>query len=65
MGYRYCPKCKEVVLAKALPVGYKHHQYRDIRAKVRKVIHREEDGGCGTIWDTLEVPYDMLIKNDK
>lgn len=37
MGYRYCPKCKEVVLAKALPVGYKHHQYQDIRAKVRKV----------------------------
>ena len=31
-----------------------------IRAKKRKVIHREENGGCGHKWSTVEIPEEFM-----
>ena len=61
MGRKYCPECKEVVLTKALS-KYSQVEFRGISAKRRKIIHREEDGGCGYEWYTLELPEDALIR---
>ncbi len=61
MGTKYCPVCREVVETKALP-DYKQIEYRGILVKKRKIIHMEEDGGCGNTWYTLEVPEDVLIR---
>ena len=60
MGTKYCPECKEVVYSKALP-NYSHVEFRGIPVKRREIIHKEEDGGCGCKWYTLEVPEDILI----
>ena len=60
MGTRYCPSCKEMIEAKALPGGYRQVNFNGILAKRRKVIHREEDGGCGEEWWTLEIPEGFI-----
>jgi hypothetical protein len=59
MGQKYCPECKQVVTTKALP-EYTQVQYRGILVKRRKIVHLEEDGGCGHIWYTVEVVEDVL-----
>jgi len=59
MGRKYCPECKEVVETKALP-NYSQIEFQGIAAKRRKIVHMEEDGGCGYEWYTLELPEDVL-----
>ena len=59
MGKKYCLNCKEVVVTKALP-EYTQVEYRGILVKRRKIVHRDEDGGCGHIWHTVEVVEDAL-----
>ena len=59
MGRKYCPECKEVVETKALP-NYSQIEFQGIAAKRRKIMHMEEDGGCGYEWFTLEMPEDVL-----
>ena len=49
MGMKYCPNCKEVVVTKALP-NYTQIDFKGTQGKRRKIIHLEEDGGCGHIW---------------
>lgn len=61
MGTKYCPECREVVYSKALP-NYSQVEFRGIPVKRREIIHKEEDGGCGYKWYTLEVPEDILIE---
>jgi len=61
MGSRYCPKCKEMIDAKVLSSGYSQVAFKTIRAKRRKVIHREEDGGCGKKWSTVEIPEEFIL----
>ena len=46
MGMKYCPKCRKVVLTKALQ-NYSQVDFKGIRGKRRKIVHLEEDGGCG------------------
>ena len=46
MGFRYCVKCDQVVDVKVVG-GYSQVEFNGIIAKRRKVIHREDDGGCG------------------
>ena len=60
MGFRYCPNCKEMIEAKALLSGYSQVDFNGAIAKRRKVIHREEDGGCGQEWWTLEIAEEFL-----
>jgi hypothetical protein len=60
MGQKYCPNCKEVVVAKALG-DYPQVEYSGIAAKRRRIKHLEEGGGCGHEWFTLETPEDVLI----
>lgn len=60
MGSRYCPECKEIIDVKVLSIGYSQVAFKTIRAKRRKVIHREEDGGCGHSWWTLEAPENLM-----
>ena len=57
MGKRYCPECKEVVEVK-VSGKYSQIKFQGIPVKRRKVIHREEDGGCGHEWYTIEIPED-------
>jgi hypothetical protein len=59
MGRKYCPECKEVVVAKALG-DYSQVEFQGIAAKRRRIKHMEEDGGCGHEWHTLELPEDVL-----
>ena len=61
MGKKYCPVCKEVVVAKALP-EYSQAEFRGILVKRRRIKHLKEDGGCGHEWYTIEVPEEILIK---
>ena len=59
MGMKYCPKCRKVVLTKALP-NDSQVDFKGIRGKRRKIVHLEEDGGCGDSWYTVEVAEDVL-----
>ena len=59
MGMKYCPKCREVVVTKAL-ANYSQIDFMGIQGKRRKIVHREEDGGCGHTWYTVEVLQDVL-----
>ncbi len=59
MGRKYCPECKEVVETKALG-DYSQIEFQGIAAKRRRIMHMEEDGGCGHEWFTLEMPEDVL-----
>ena len=59
MGRKYCPKCRKVVLTKALS-NYSQVDFKGIRGKRRKIAHLEEDGGCGFCWYTVEVAEDVL-----
>ena len=59
MGIKYCPKCRKVVLTKALQ-NYSQVDFKGIRGKRRKIVHLEEDGGCGFCWYTVEVVEDVL-----
>ena len=43
MGMKYCPNCKDVVLAKALG-SYSQVQFNGVPGKKRKIVHMEEDG---------------------
>ena len=51
MGMKYCPNCKEVVVTKALQ-NYSQVEFKGIQGKRRKIVHLEEDGGCGHRWYT-------------
>ena len=59
MGMKYCPKCRKVVLTKALQ-NYSQVDFKGIRGKRRKIVHLVEDGGCGVSWYTVEVAEDVL-----
>ena len=59
MGRKYCPECREVVVAKAIG-DYSQVEFHGIAAKRRKIGHLEEDGGCGHEWFTLEMPEELL-----
>ena len=59
MGMKYCPVCKEVAITKALG-SYSQVDFRGVPVKRRKIVHLEEDGGCGHEWFTVEVPADVL-----
>ena len=59
MGQKYCPECKQVVTTKALG-SYSQVTFEGVLAKRRKIGHMEEDGGCGHVWFTVEVPEDVL-----
>jgi len=61
MGQKYCPVCHEVATTKALG-SYSQVDFEGVLAKRRKIAHLEEDGGCGHIWFTVEVPEDVLGK---
>lgn len=62
MGLKYCPKCEEIVLTKALP-NYSQVEFRGILVKKREIAHLEEDNGCGHRWHTLEIPENILIES--
>ena len=36
--------------------------FKGIRGKRRKIVHLEEDGGCGERWYTVEVVEDVLVE---
>ena len=59
MGMKYCPNCKQVVVTKALQ-NYSQVDIKGIQGKRRKIVHLEEDGGCGHRWFTVEVVEDVL-----
>ncbi len=59
MGMKYCPNCKEVVVTKALS-NYSQVDIKGIQGKRRKIVHLEEDNGCGHQWFTVEVAEDVL-----
>ncbi|WP_319406218.1 hypothetical protein [uncultured Desulfosarcina sp.] len=59
MGTKYCPVCKEVVDAKVLG-RYSQVEFMGIPVKRRKIIHLEEDGGCGHEWYTVEIAEEVL-----
>jgi len=40
--------------------NYSQVEYREILVKRRKIGHLEEDGGCGCMWYTIELPEDVL-----
>lgn len=61
MGYENCPNCHEVVITKALS-EYSQVEYKGVPVKRRKIIHLEEDGGCGHSWYTVEIVEDVLNK---
>jgi len=61
MGMKYCPKCRKVVLTKALQ-NYSQVDFKWIRGKRRKIVHLEEDGGSGESWYTVEVVEDALVE---
>jgi len=61
MGMKYCPRCRKVVLTKALQ-NYSQVDFKGIRGKRRKIAHLEEDGGCGESWYTVEVAEDALVE---
>ena len=61
MGMKYCPMCKEVVVTKALS-NYSQIDFNGVPGKRRKIVHLEEDGGCGHTWYTVEVVEDVLTK---
>ena len=63
MGFRYCSNCKEIIDAKVLSGGYRQVKFNGVIAKKRKVIHREDDGGCGHKWSTLEFPEEFLLES--
>ena len=49
MGMKYCPKCRKVVLTKALP-NYSQVDFKGIRGKRRKIVHL---GGGWRVWGEL------------
>ena len=53
MAMRYCPVCKRIADVRALG-NYSQVEIEGKICKKRKVIHREEEGGCGCTWYTLE-----------
>ena len=59
MGMKYCPNCKEVVVTKALG-SYSQVDFKGVPGKRRKIVHLEEDGGCGHRWYTVELIEDVL-----
>ncbi|MGA8017413.1 MAG: hypothetical protein WCA42_00970 [Desulfobacterales bacterium] len=46
-------------MTKALQ-NYSQVDIKGIRGKRRKIVHLEEDGGCGESWYTVEVAEDVL-----
>jgi len=60
MGMKYCPECQKVVLTKALS-NYLQVDFKGIQGKRRKIVHLEEDSGCGHRWYTVEVAEDVLV----
>lgn len=61
MGMKYCPNCMEVVVTKALS-DYSQVDFKGVPGKRRKIVHLEEDSGCGHSWYTVEVAEDILAK---
>ncbi len=61
MGQKYCPNCREVVETKA-HWEYSQVDFRGIPVKRRKIEHKVEDGGCGHIWNTVEIPEDVVLR---
>ena len=59
MATRYCPVCKKVVIAKVIG-DYSQVDFKGIPVKRRKIVHLEEDGGCGHEWHTVEIAEDVL-----
>ena len=59
MGTKYCPVCKEVVIAKVIG-KYSQVDFKGIPVKRRKIVHLESDGGCGHEWYTVEIAEDVL-----
>lgn len=57
MGKRYCPYCHELVEVKVKQVNSSYHKTLKIPVKKRVVIHRKEDGGCGSKWHTIEIEH--------
>ena len=48
-------------MTKALS-NYSQVDFRSIRGKRRKIVHLEEDDGCGHSWYTVEVVEDVLVE---
>jgi hypothetical protein len=61
MGMKYCPNCRKVVLTKVLQ-NYSQVDFKGIRGKRRKIVHLEEDDGCGKSWYNVEVMEDVLVE---
>ena len=59
---KYCPQCRAVVLTKALQ-NYSQVVINGVPGKRRKIIHLEEDGGCGRSWYTVELLEEVLDRN--
>jgi len=59
---KYCPQCRAVVLTKALQ-NYSQVVINGVPGKRRKIIHLEEDGGCGHSWYTVELLEEVLDRN--
>jgi hypothetical protein len=49
-----------VVVTKALG-SYSQVDFNGVPVKRRKIVHLEEDGGCGHEWYTVEVVESFLI----
>jgi hypothetical protein len=51
------PLCETKVLS-----NFSQIDFTGIRGKRRKIVHLEEDGGCGHCWYTVEVVEDVLVE---
>ncbi len=61
MGTKYCPNCKRVVISKAVG-NYSQVDFKGIMVKRGKIVHLQEDGGCGPEWYTVEIAEDVVKK---
>ena len=59
MAKIFCPNCKQVTVTKAVG-SYSQIDIKGVPVKRRKIVHLEEDGGCGYEWYTVEVVEDVL-----
>lgn len=60
MTRKFCPHCQEFGETKVKGSGYSQIKVRDTAVKKRMIIHRIEDGGCGQIWFSYELPENLL-----
>ncbi len=59
MANKYCRYCNIIAETRVIG-GYTQIPFRGGFIKRRRVVHRFEDGGCGNVWYTYEIPEHLL-----